>query len=672
MIDRSRLALFLVVLVIRHEARAQADTVAFSGELPAFEVVARTEHGRNPSAVTVDSLLLDGFERSGLRSALQWVPGVQVDERGHGGSTRLSMRGSVLRSPFGVRGVKAYWGPLPLTLADGSTPLELLDPILVDQLDVARGVGDARYGAAPCGSIMARPSSGQNGTTRALAEAIAGPFGYYRMAARAAIASDSAALVIGGVRQRNDGYRDQEGSARDQWFLVSRWRRGRSSTQALLTWQLGQWALPGSLDSATAADRPRSARPYAQLIDAHVEKRQLAGGIAQSHDLTRTTSVHAVVGGQAIDKVNPYGNNALVSGYKEERIGALSIRASADGRATIAAVKAHWEMGAEMLWERDRLDERTFLDAEPDSLWISASTAVRAIDPFAAVRIACPRDWSVHASVGSESVRYLHSDLLVATVGTIERGSGLLPMLAIEKAIGPSRFQLRWAESSSRATVWELLGTSGELKYTLLPERWREIEFTASNRVAWLTGTVSAFHRNVNGLITEVQDSTGSHYVNGGSARFTGIESFVQGEARLSSAWRLRHVTTFSLLDATALREERRVEVPGTVPVQLGMLLRLHYRDRWCIEGSARWLTGPTADEAATVRLPDQGLFHARMGATLRAGRSIVEVFVHIENLADTHYSSWVQVNDPGGRYYNPAPPRSLFVGAVFRFHSGR
>jgi iron complex outermembrane receptor protein len=76
----------------------------------------------------VDRHCCTDFERSSLRSSLLWVPGVQMDERGHGGSTRLSIRGSLLRAPYGVLGVKVYWGPFPLHLADGSTPLELLDP----------------------------------------------------------------------------------------------------------------------------------------------------------------------------------------------------------------------------------------------------------------------------------------------------------------------------------------------------------------------------------------------------------------------------------------------------------------------------------------------------------------------------------------------------------------
>lgn len=54
--------------------------------------------------------------------SLNTLPGVRADERSPG-SYRLAIRGSAIRSPFGVRNVKTYWNELPLTDAGGNTPL---------------------------------------------------------------------------------------------------------------------------------------------------------------------------------------------------------------------------------------------------------------------------------------------------------------------------------------------------------------------------------------------------------------------------------------------------------------------------------------------------------------------------------------------------------------------
>ncbi|HAA21484.1 MAG TPA: TonB-dependent receptor, partial [Cytophagales bacterium] len=63
--------------------------------------------------------------------ATTWVPilntlaGVRLEERAPA-SYRVSIRGSSLRAPFGVRNVKIYWNGIPLTEANNTTALNLL------------------------------------------------------------------------------------------------------------------------------------------------------------------------------------------------------------------------------------------------------------------------------------------------------------------------------------------------------------------------------------------------------------------------------------------------------------------------------------------------------------------------------------------------------------------
>jgi iron complex outermembrane receptor protein len=59
-----------------------------------------------------------------LLPAVNLVPGVRMEERSPG-SYRFSIRGSLLRSPFGVRNIKIYLNNVPLTDAGGNTYLNL-------------------------------------------------------------------------------------------------------------------------------------------------------------------------------------------------------------------------------------------------------------------------------------------------------------------------------------------------------------------------------------------------------------------------------------------------------------------------------------------------------------------------------------------------------------------
>ncbi len=55
-------------------------------------------------------------------SAFNQKAGVRIEERAPA-SYRVSIRGSSLRSPFGVRNVKVYWNEVPFTAPDGTTAL---------------------------------------------------------------------------------------------------------------------------------------------------------------------------------------------------------------------------------------------------------------------------------------------------------------------------------------------------------------------------------------------------------------------------------------------------------------------------------------------------------------------------------------------------------------------
>src|SRR5438270_12265722 len=73
-----------------------------------------------------------------LVSAFNTVPGVRMEERSPG-SYRLSIRGSLLRSPFGVRDVKIYYDDIPLTNAGGNTYLNAIDVNSVQGIEILKG-----------------------------------------------------------------------------------------------------------------------------------------------------------------------------------------------------------------------------------------------------------------------------------------------------------------------------------------------------------------------------------------------------------------------------------------------------------------------------------------------------------------------------------------------------
>jgi iron complex outermembrane receptor protein len=80
---------------------------------------------RIPAALQVIKDTLHVDHSFSLASVFNHAPGVRLEERSPG-SYRLSIRGSTLRSPFGVRNVKVYLDGFSLSDGGGNTYLQLL------------------------------------------------------------------------------------------------------------------------------------------------------------------------------------------------------------------------------------------------------------------------------------------------------------------------------------------------------------------------------------------------------------------------------------------------------------------------------------------------------------------------------------------------------------------
>lgn len=82
------------------------------------------------------------YSNASLLPSVNTLSGVRMEERSPG-SYRLNIRGSLLRSPFGVRNIKVYWNDMPFTDAGGNTYLNLVDPNTISAIEVLKGPGEA-------------------------------------------------------------------------------------------------------------------------------------------------------------------------------------------------------------------------------------------------------------------------------------------------------------------------------------------------------------------------------------------------------------------------------------------------------------------------------------------------------------------------------------------------
>ena len=240
-------------------AQSRKDSVATLNE----EVVSAYSYHRTlketPVALgIVGEKELSRFNVTSMVSAMNTVPGVRMEERSPG-SYRFSIRGSALRSPFGVRNVKFYWNGLPLTDGGGNTYLNLLDVEAIGKAEIIKGQGASLYGAGTGGVVLlTSPSSSKN---QFQFSSSGGSFGLQRHQAGAFFANDKNRLFVNYVHQQSEGYREQSAMRRDALNLSGNYSlRNKSVLHTSVFYSDLYYQTPGGLTLAQYTVDPKQAR----------------------------------------------------------------------------------------------------------------------------------------------------------------------------------------------------------------------------------------------------------------------------------------------------------------------------------------------------------------------------------------------------------------------------
>ncbi|MFZ4101791.1 MAG: TonB-dependent receptor plug domain-containing protein, partial [Sphingobacterium thalpophilum] len=144
---RIKLCVILTLLVSTGYAQGKVDSVQKVKEIVIRAYLSEQPILKIPSSVSlISNKQLRDQPGITMLPALNAVPGIRMEERSPG-SYRLSIRGSALRSPFGVRNVKIYLDELPLTDAGGNTYLNLIDVNSINNIEVIKGPDGSLFGA---------------------------------------------------------------------------------------------------------------------------------------------------------------------------------------------------------------------------------------------------------------------------------------------------------------------------------------------------------------------------------------------------------------------------------------------------------------------------------------------------------------------------------------------
>ncbi|MDR7132217.1 iron complex outermembrane receptor protein [Algoriphagus sp. 4150] len=203
------------------------------------------------------------ISRFGLLSpqqSLSTIPGVKVESTTIGRYS-LRIRGGNLGVVAHTDNYKSYWNGIPITFADGFSPLAYFDFGSVSSASIIRGPSGSIYGAGLSGVALYENKTPANLETSLQTEALLGSYGAYRYSLTLATGGEKGDLRLQYSKIHTDGYREE--SASDNRFVNLFARVFPSEKQTIsftANYMERDYGIPGNINAEQVAENPRQSR----------------------------------------------------------------------------------------------------------------------------------------------------------------------------------------------------------------------------------------------------------------------------------------------------------------------------------------------------------------------------------------------------------------------------
>lgn len=680
----------LIISLISSSITAQTSSQQDSSKVLQAVIVRAFEQNRQLREVSasvnyIDQSQLSRFNNTSLLPALNATPGVRMEERSPG-SYRLNVRGSTLRSPFGVRNVKVYWNGIPFTDPGGNTYLNQLSFYNVNSMEVIKGPASSIYGAGTGGALLisSQPENYKAGTDLTI---MGGSFGMMNLNAQIRLGADDKRNTFTYSRLSNDGYRDHTSMRRDVATWESQFKlNDRQQFQASILYGDLYYQTPGGLTRNEYLNNHRAARPAAGMFPSAKDARAaiyqqtfLAGFTHQyqfSDKIQNSTTVYGAFSQiknptfrNYEKRMEPHFGGRTVFSYQQP-IGTANLKVLLGGEGQRGFFNTK-------TWQNNQGNPGVLQTDDEINNWLYSI--------FAQADLQLRNDWTFTAGVSVN-----HSSIRIARVSTPSAETKKrnyegewAPRIALSKKITPNL--LGYASVSkgfSPPTAQEVLPSTMVINTGLEAEHG--VNYEAGLKSNWFNNRlyveVNAFWFQLENTIVQRRDAGNADYFeNAGSTRQRGIESqahyqilgrpqgfFTQARVWASHTWNHFRYRDFKQLANDFSGKQLPSVAPHTLAAGLDIATKpgIYTNITW-------YYADPVAlNDANTDMASSYQLTGARLGWRTQLGARLgADIFAGVDNLFDTKYSLGNDINAANGRYFNAAPGVNYFGGVTLKYN---
>ena len=615
------------------------------------------------------------------------LPGLSVSNRNNPTQDpRISIRGFGARSAFGVRGVRVVRDGVPLTLPDGQTPIDYLDLESVGRIEVIRGSAGSLYGNAAGGVVEVTTVAPPVDPVAGRMAGYGGSYGVKRWVGSAGGTVDAVRYQGDFSRMEQDGFRrharQEFTSGTGRAMLV-----GRSSDLALTYtgYDMPTAENPGALTAAEMAADPQQADPAQIRKGARKAVQQSQLGLTASRRSSGGSELTGVVhvGWRALD--NPL-TFAVVDVDRVTSGGTVRFTTP----ARLFGLAHRLSAGIDVqLQDDDRLNFANCnfdppltqptancptVGQERGVVQLDQRERVTGVGPYVRDEITMSDRYRLTLGARADQVRFRVDDRLIT--GTNPDDSGERTLRAVSPMVGfVARVSTLHSVYATVSTAFETptateLANKPDGSAGINPDLDPQYSTTAE---AGMKGTVGRVRYDASLFATRVRDELIPFEVpNGGGRRYfrnAGSTRRTGGEVGLAAALGATTVgASYSYSDfvfreyMVGTNDYGGNRIPGIPNQQFQGYATYTWRG-W--SASVEGITTGSAflDDANSGRAQGYEVMNARIGGRIEIGPAAVVPALAVSNVFDRTYAGSIVTNAAAGRYYEPAPGRTVYFG---------
>lgn len=636
------------------------------------------------SAAVINKKQIQQGNLQSLTPVLNAISGVKMEERSPG-SYRISIRGSLLRSPFGVRNIKVYYDDFPLTDAGGNTYFNVIDQSAICNIEILKGPDGSLFGANSGGVILLSTQAKADENSLNFS---AGSYGLFRENIALNHQNKNFEYNIHQAVQYADGYREH--SQMKRYFLqtAEKWNyhaKARLEFSGFYS-DLG-YETPGGLTTNQMASNPKAARPATSTLPSAIEQnagiynQTLFGGLKHEYQFAKHWKHVASVSGTMTDFKNPF-----ITNYEKRQEKSYAIRTYFEFKnEPIYKLKYQWNTG----WEFQETDAsiRNYGNNKGVATSILSADRIKNQMQFLFTRFALQSGMHFKAEISTSLnlAKYTFNSLPESINNPVLGSQNIeptwMPRLALSYVLN-KQLVVRGIISKgfSTPTTAEIRASDAQINTNLKPESGWNYElglrfWTPAESVYLDLSTY--YYRLNNAIVRRVNANDRDYFVNAGGTQQKGVE--LQLTSKIIKN-RNSLIINMDFNSALSLNDYKfRNYIIGTtdfsgnlltgVPkINLNSSLSFDFEKGFNFFVQHQYQGKTSLNDAASVFADSYHLLMMKLGWRKRLKTTLLNINFGVDNLFNEKYSLGNDLNAFGGRYFNPAADKNYFMGMGLSF----